>query len=87
PAGAQAATNCAACHTVSGTEAGGRVGPDLTHFASRETLAAGILDQTPENVAKWLRNPADVKPGALMPDLNLSEDEIDALVAYLLSLE
>jgi cytochrome c oxidase subunit 2 len=59
------------------------VGPDLTHVASRRTLAAGALDNTPENLAAWLHRPGDFKPGSNMPDFKLSDDEVRALVAYL----
>lgn len=78
---------CIACHTVSGTQAQGKVGPDLTHFASRETFAGAIFETNEENLAAWLRNPPGVKPGALMPNLNLTDEQIEALVAYLLFLE
>lgn len=80
-------TTCGVCHTVKGTDAGGQVGPNLTHFADRQTLAAGVLERTPENIARWLRNPQDVKPGAKMPNLGLSDEEIRILTAYLQSLE
>lgn len=85
PAGFQAflTSGCAACHAIDGTPAGGRLGPDLTHFGSRTTLAAGLLPNTPENLAGWLRTPDSVKPGVLMPDLNLSEAKIDTLVTFL----
>ena len=76
-------TTCAVCHTVSGTDANGQVGPNLTHLASRGTIAAGILDRTDENLATWLRDPTAVKPGSRMPNLGLTNDEISALVAYL----
>jgi cytochrome c oxidase subunit 2 len=59
------------------------VGPNLTHVASRETLGAGILDNTPANLAKWLTNPQAVKPGVHMPNLHLTDAEVNALVAYL----
>lgn len=78
---------CVGCHTIAGTTAQGKVGPDLTHVGSRRTIAAGVLPSTPENLARWVRNPQEVKPGTLMPDLNLSETTIDALVAYLESLK
>lgn len=78
---------CAACHNVDGTAASGTVGPDLTDIGSRTTIAAGLLENTPENMAAWLRNPQAVKPGALMPNLNLDEETISALVAYLASLK
>jgi cytochrome c oxidase subunit 2 len=67
---------CIACHTRG-------IGPDLTHVGSRETLAAGVLDNTPANMATWLKNPQAVKPGSDMPDFNLTDSEIKALVAYL----
>ena len=76
--------SCAACHTVSGTEAQGKVGPDLTHFGSRETLGAGVLINNPANLEAWIRDPSQFKPGILMPGFNrLSDEEIQALVHYL----
>lgn len=78
---------CAGCHTISGTPAQARVGPNLTHFGSRETVAAGIMDNTPENLRRWLADPPGVKPGALMPNLGLSPEDLDALVAYLQALK
>ena len=78
---------CFACHNVDGTAAIGTVGPDLTDFGSRTTLAAGMLANTPENLAAWLRDPQGVKPGALMPKLPLSDGDIEALTAFLYSLE
>lgn len=78
---------CVGCHTIEGTPGKGTVGPNLTHFGSRTTIAAGTLENTPENLARWLRDPQAVKPGNLMPNLHLSEDEIAALVAYLESLK
>jgi cytochrome c oxidase subunit II len=86
--GAQLFTSgaCLTCHTVRGTPAAGKMGPDLTHFGSRKTIAANTLPNTPENLALWLRNPQAVKPGNLMPNLNLSDQDVAALVAYLQSL-
>ncbi|MCL7966291.1 MAG: cytochrome c oxidase subunit II [marine benthic group bacterium] len=80
-------SGCIACHKIAGTAAAGVLGPDLTHIGSRRTIAAGILENTPENMARWLRNPAEVKPGVLMPNMNLDEDTIRTLVAYLESLK
>lgn len=77
---------CFACHSINGVSAG-KVGPNLTHFASRKTFAGSSLDNTPENVAKWLHNPQAVKPEAIMPNLGLSQQEIDTLVTYLESLK
>jgi cytochrome c oxidase subunit 2 len=74
---------CIGCHAVNGTPAQARVGPDLTHFASRTTFAGSMFDNTPENVAEWLHDPPGVKPGSKMPNLQLSPDQIEALVAYL----
>lgn len=81
--------SCAGCHVIRGLPnyQVGKVGPDLTHFGSRAYLAAGTLPNTPDNLARWLRNPQDVKPGNKMPNLNLSEETIRQLVAYLGSLK
>lgn len=78
---------CAACHTVSGTAAAGKVGPDLTHFGSRTTVAAGVLESTPENIAAWLADPPKIKPDSAMPKLGLSPEDTTALVAYLQALK
>ena len=77
---------CFGCHTIKEVSQG-RIGPDLTHFASRGTIAGGILKNDPENLAAWLRNPPGEKPGSIMPNLKLSEDDIRALVAYLETLK
>jgi cytochrome c oxidase subunit 2 len=78
---------CIGCHTINGTKAQGKVGPNLTHFASRKVFAGAVLENTPENVARWLADPQQVKPGNLMPNLHLSQAEIDALKAYLENLK
>lgn len=78
---------CAGCHTVRGTNAVfGKLGPDLTHLARRMTIAGGILDNNAANLHRWIDDPPGVKPGALMPDLGLSEQEIRYVVAYLQTL-
>jgi cytochrome c oxidase subunit II len=77
---------CIACHTINGTSAQGTVGPNLTHLATRTTIAGGTLPNTTEGLHTWLQNPPAVKPGSIMPNLNLSEDEIRLLTAYLQSL-
>ncbi|MFP4149431.1 MAG: cytochrome c oxidase subunit II [Nitriliruptoraceae bacterium] len=85
---------CASCHQVweDGARSPGQ-GPDLTHLMSREEFAGAIHDLTPENLRQWLADPNSMKPmqyevnGIGMPDLDLSDDELDALVAYMLSLE
>ncbi len=78
---------CISCHAINGTQANAQVGPNLTHLASRQTLAAGTLDNTPDNLAHWLKDPQGVKPGNHMPNLQLTEDQVNALVAYLESLK
>jgi cytochrome c oxidase subunit 2 len=78
--------SCLACHGIEPNQ-GGSVGPNLTHFGSRGTFAAGLFPNEPELLERWLRNPDAMKEGAKMPDYNLSDDHIEALVAYLQSLE
>jgi cytochrome c oxidase subunit 2 len=74
---------CANCHAVDAHAQTPSIGPNLAHLATRETIGAGVIENTPENLAAWLRDPDAIKPESLMPNLNLSEDEIQALVAYL----
>ncbi len=75
---------CSACHAIRGTRADGIVGPDLTHFGSRLSIAAGVMDNMPENLTRWLVDTHGVKPGAEMPEFqSLSEDEIESLVEFL----
>ncbi|MBC6982564.1 cytochrome c oxidase subunit II [Caulobacter sp. 17J80-11] len=74
---------CAMCHAIAGTQAGSRNGPDLTHVASRRTLAAGALPYSKGALAGWIANPQALKPGTNMPAVRLSADEQAALVAYL----
>src|SRR6202790_1069393 len=76
-------TACINCHTVVGTIANGRFGPDLTHLMSRDTIAAGAATNTPENLRLWVRNPEAIKPGCLMPAMQLHNQDLDALTAYL----
>lgn len=78
---------CIGCHTIQGTKGQGKVGPNLTHFGSRLTIGAGVLNNTPENLALWLKNPQAVKPENDMPNLGLSDVDIQSLVAYLESLK
>jgi cytochrome c oxidase subunit II len=79
-------TSCINCHAVSGTAANGLFGPDLTHLMSRDTIASGAATNTHENLLQWIRNPDSIKPGSLMPAMNLSEQELQAVTAYLESL-
>jgi cytochrome c oxidase subunit II len=81
-----AITACINCHAVAGTEAHGRFGPDLTHLMSRRTLASGAAANTPENLRLWIQSPEAIKPGSLMPAMNLSGEELDRVTAYLLTL-
>ncbi len=74
---------CNLCHAIAGTDASASVGPDLSHFAGRRTIAAGTLPNNPDNLRRWLENPQRVKPGNRMPVVTLGRDDIDALVAYL----
>lgn len=83
---------CISCHTlngaiINGITANARIGPDLTHVAGRQTLAAGTLENTPANMAKWIKDPQIIKPGSLMPDLQLTDDEVNALVDYMETLK
>ena len=81
------AGSCVLCHTILGTQAGGRLGPDLTHLASRATLAAGTLPNTAGHLAGWIVDPQGVKPGTRMPANQLSPDDLHALLTYLESLK
>ena len=76
-------TACINCHTVAGTVANGHFGPDLTHLMSRDTIAAGAAKNTPENLKQWIKNPDSIKPGSLMPAMQLSDQDTDSLTAYL----
>jgi cytochrome c oxidase subunit II len=81
------AENCASCHTIRGTDAHGRVGPDLTHLMSRETLAALAIPNTPAELRRWIQDSQDVKPGNQMPALPLDAQQLDAVSAYLETLK
>ena len=74
---------CALCHTVRGSDAGGRFGPDLTHVASRATLAAGTMPNTTGHLGGWLVDAQRIKPGVNMPAMALTPDELNGLLAYL----
>jgi cytochrome c oxidase subunit 2 len=76
-------TACVNCHTISGTAATGKFGPDLTHLMSRETIAAGAAPNTHEKLRLWIKNPDAVKPGSKMPAMGLSDPDVDAITAYL----
>ena len=76
-------TACINCHAVGGSVANGRFGPDLTHLMSRQTIASGAAENTTEKLRLWIQNPDAIKPGSLMPAMNLSDADTDALVRYL----
>lgn len=79
-------TSCINCHSVKGTEACGKFGPDLTHLMSRATLGAGAVQNTPDNLRAWVRDPQALKPGCYMPDLQVTDDAVNQIVSYLRSL-
>jgi len=78
---------CASCHSVRGTTAGGIFGPDLSHIAHRSRVPSGVLSNSPQNLAAWISHPQGIKPGALMPDPALKGHELEAVVAYLETLQ
>jgi cytochrome c oxidase subunit 2 len=78
---------CVMCHTIRGTTAGGKVGPDLTHVASRKILAAGAIPNTPGHLAGWIVDPQRVKPGTHMPQNTISPHDLRALLEYLQTLK
>ncbi|MDQ6828587.1 MAG: cytochrome c oxidase subunit II [Gemmatimonadota bacterium] len=80
-------SSCAMCHSIEGTEAGSKVGPDLTHLASRGTIAAGTLPNTRSALASWITDPQLTKPGSKMPPTTLAPRDLDALATYLQSLK
>ncbi|MFL6216535.1 MAG: cytochrome c oxidase subunit II [Blastocatellia bacterium] len=78
---------CVMCHTIRGTPAGSHVGPELTHIATRPTIAAGTLEMNRDNLAGWVVDAQSIKPGSRMPPNSLTSEELDALLAYLESLK
>ncbi|MBK0379692.1 cytochrome c oxidase subunit II [Mucilaginibacter segetis] len=79
--------SCSSCHSIRGSDANGSEGPDLTHFASRQTMLSGMMANTPANVKRWLTDPQKVKPGAHMPRFIFNKDSLNALTAYLSQLK
>lgn len=77
---------CINCHAVKGTVAKGRFGPDLTHLMSRDTIAAGAMLNTRENLERWIKDPDAYKPGCLMPAMHLSDKDVDEITSYLVTL-
>jgi cytochrome c oxidase subunit 2 len=80
------ASGCALCHTVRGTQANGLVGPDLTHVGGRQTIAAGALANTPENLTTWIADPSGIKAGTMMPPTRTNTRAMHELVVWLESL-
>jgi cytochrome c oxidase subunit 2 len=81
-------STCINCHAIRGVAGADlRVAPDLTHVGSRKQLGAGILENTPANMRLWLKSPQHIKPGALMPDFNLTDEQLDQLSEYLSTLQ
>jgi cytochrome c oxidase subunit 2 len=79
-------TACINCHAVSGTVATGQFGPDLTHLMSRDTIGSGIVPNNAVNLRTWIQNPESLKPGSRMPSMQLTDPELDAITAYLVTL-
>jgi cytochrome c oxidase subunit 2 len=78
---------CVNCHAITGTSARGQFGPDLTHLASRKTIASGAADNTTENLERWIADPDQIKPGALMPSMHLTPDQVREITEYLNTLQ
>ena len=81
------ASSCGTCHHIENTRATGVFGPDLTHFASRATLGSGVAPNDDANLRSWLQNPQVLKPGCLMPDMQLTQKQVDSILAYLRTLK
>jgi cytochrome c oxidase subunit 2 len=79
-------STCRACHAIQGTTSAARLGPDLTHLASRPRIAAGALANNPSNLAAWISDPQAIKPGTRMPATQLKAEDLGALTAYLANL-
>jgi cytochrome c oxidase subunit II len=81
-------STCINCHAIRGVAGADlRVAPDLTHVGSRKQLASGMIDNTPGNMRLWLKSPQHIKPGALMPDFTLTDEQLDQLATYLSTLK
>jgi cytochrome c oxidase subunit 2 len=80
-------SQCAFCHEISGTIAGSIAGPSLTHLKSRKDIAAGSLQNTPENLKAWIADPQKFKPGSKMPGSNIPEADLNSLVSYMETLK
>lgn len=74
---------CVNCHAIAGVSTNGTAGPDLTHLSTRQIIGGGVLTNTPENLASWLKDPQKAKPSSLMPNFNLSDEQVQELTAFL----
>jgi cytochrome c oxidase subunit 2 len=81
------AQSCVNCHTIRGTAAHGKFGPDLTHLAARQTFAGGMIDLNRDNLRRWIRDPQQIKVGCLMPAFGLSDRNVDLITDYLMTLK
>jgi cytochrome c oxidase subunit II len=81
------ANSCGACHEIGGTSARGVFGPDLTHFASRQTLGSGVAENNEANLRSWLQDPQVLKPGCLMPNMKLGDKQLESILTYLRTLK
>jgi cytochrome c oxidase subunit II len=79
-------TACINCHTIEGTVADGRFGPNLRHLMSRDTIASGAAPNTPTSLRLWIQNPDAIKPGSLMPAMNLTDQQLNEVAEYMLTL-
>lgn len=79
--------SCVNCHAIKGTIATSQIGPDLTHFASRKQIGGGIVDNTPENLRRWLRDPQQVKVGVKMPNFKFTDEQVTELADYIETLK
>jgi cytochrome c oxidase subunit 2 len=78
---------CVQCHNIAGTQAVAMTAPDLTHIASRKTIGAAVIENNVDNLAKWINNPQQFKPGCLMPDMRLPEGDAHDIAVYLENLK
>ena len=78
---------CSSCHAIGGTPANGMIGPDLTHLASRRSIAAGAMPMSEGNLYGWVADPQSLKPGSHMPTIGLEPDQLHAVIAYLETLK
>ncbi len=79
--------SCVNCHTIRGTPAQGKFGPDLTHLATRKTIAGGMIELTRANLRNWISDPQQIKVDCLMPAFGLSDQNVDLITDYLMTLK